>query len=90
MKRAEIIAKGKVQGVGFRNFVYEKAIYLRLNGFTLNLDNGDVRTVVEGEEENIDSLLNYIKKGNGISIVNEVLITWNSPTGEFHDFKIKR
>ncbi len=90
MDRAEIIAKGKVQGVGFRNFVYSTAINLKLNGYTLNLKNGDVETIVEGEKEIIEKLILIIKKGNSLSIVENVEIIWNSPTGEFQDFVIRR
>ncbi|NBU97929.1 MAG: acylphosphatase [Spirochaetia bacterium] len=90
MERAEIIAKGKVQGVGFRNFVYSTAINLKLKGYTLNLKNGDVQTIVEGEKEVIEKLILFIKKGNTLSIVENVEIIWNSPTGEFRDFVIRR
>jgi len=90
LERAEIIAKGKVQGVGFRNFVYSTAINLKLKGYTLNLKNGDVQTIVEGEKEVIEKLILFIKKGNTLSIVENVEIIWNSPTGEFRDFVIRR
>ena len=90
MERAEIIAKGKVQGVGFRNFVYSTAIELDLKGYTLNLKSGDVQTIVEGEIEIIEKLISFIKKGNALSIVKEIEVVWNSPTGEFQEFVIKR
>jgi acylphosphatase len=90
MERAEILAKGKVQGVGFRNFVYNSAINLDLKGYTFNLKNGDVQTLVEGEKEIIEKLILLLKKGNTLSIVEEVEVIWNSPTGEFQDFVVKR
>jgi acylphosphatase len=90
MERAEILAKGKVQGVGFRNFVYISAINLDLKGYTFNLKNGDVQTLVEGEKEIIEKLILLLKKGNTLSIVEEVEVIWNSPTGEFQDFVVKR
>ena len=51
MERAKITAKGKVQGVGFRNFIYIIAFESNLLGYTTNLKNGDVETVI------IDALL---------------------------------
>ena len=81
MERAEIIAKGRVQGVGFRNYVYINAIDLDLKGYTFNLKNGNVQTLVEGKKEIIEKLIKFIKKGN---------VSWNTPTGEFQDFVIKR
>lgn len=90
MERAKIIAKGKVQGVGFRNFVYIYAFESGLKGYTTNLKNGDVETVVEGEKSLVESLIKHIEEGPILSKVEEVLVEWNPPTGEFHDFKVKR
>jgi acylphosphatase len=90
MERAKITAKGKVQGVGFRNFIYIIAFESNLLGYTANLKNGDVETVVEGEKPVIESLIQSIREGNILSRVDEVLVEWNPPTGEFHDFKVKR
>lgn len=90
MERAKIIAKGKVQGVGFRNFVYIHAFESGLKGYTTNLRNGDVETIVEGERPLIESLIMNIKDGPILSKVDEVSVEWNPPTGEFHDFKVKR
>ena len=39
---AQIIAKGLVQGVGFRWFVEREAKQLNLDGYVKNLYNGDV------------------------------------------------
>ena len=90
MERAKIIARGRVQGVGFRNFVYIIAFESNLKGYTTNLKNGDVETVVEGEKETINSLIASIHEGPILAKVNEVIVEWSSPTGEFHDFKVKR
>jgi len=90
MERARIIASGKVQGVGFRNFIYINAFELNLKGYTTNLKNGDVETIVEGEKNNIEALIKTIREGNILSKVADVRVEWNSPTGEFHDFKVKR
>jgi acylphosphatase len=59
-------------------------------GYTTNLKNGDVETVVEGEKPVIESLIQSIREGNILSRVDEVLVEWNPPKGEFHDFKVKR
>lgn len=90
MERAKIIARGKVQGVGFRNFVYIIAFESGLKGYTTNLKNGDVETVVEGEKVKIENLITSIHEGPILAKVTEVIVEWNPPTGEFHDFKVKR
>jgi acylphosphatase len=44
---------GKVQGVGFRYFVKQKADLLGIKGFVRNLVNGSVYVEAEGESEKL-------------------------------------
>lgn len=64
MFRYSIIARGKVQGVGFRFFCQLNASSLNLTGFAKNLYNGDVEIEVQGEKEKIDFFISKIKEGN--------------------------
>jgi acylphosphatase len=89
MERAEIIAKGLVQGVGFRYYVLRAARELGLKGFTQNLFTGEVITVVEGERYLIEDLFNKIKVGPPFADVKTASIKWESPKNEFHTFEIK-
>lgn len=72
MKRYRFRFYGRVQGVGFRYFVYTKAVLLNLNGYVKNLDDGSVEAEVEGAEENIFEFLSQVFKGNGISRVDDL------------------
>ncbi|MCX7695368.1 MAG: acylphosphatase [Caloramator sp.] len=72
MKRYRFKFYGRVQGVGFRYFVYTKAYTLGLNGFVKNLDDGTVEAEVEGEEEKILRFLELILKGNGILRIDDI------------------
>ncbi|MGH7332984.1 MAG: acylphosphatase, partial [Candidatus Rokuibacteriota bacterium] len=38
MVAAEIVVEGRVQGVGFRNYVQRKAALLGLNGYVMNMN----------------------------------------------------
>jgi acylphosphatase len=87
--RAEIIAEGLVQGVGFRYYVYRCAARLGLKGFTKNLYSGEVLTVVEGEKFKIEELFNMIKTGPQFAHVKRCTIAWTSYNGEFSVFEIK-
>lgn len=73
MKRYNFRFFGRVQGVGFRYFVYTKAVLLSLNGYVKNLDDGSVEAEVEGEEKKIFEFLSLVLKGNGISRVDDVI-----------------
>lgn len=49
-QRLEIVLRGRVQGVGFRPFVYRLATHAHLSGWVRN-ENGQLRIQVQGETE---------------------------------------
>jgi acylphosphatase len=87
--RAEIIASGLVQGVGFRYYIYRNAEALGVKGYTQNLYSGEVLTVVEGEKFQIEDLFNKIKIGPSHSSVKNCRIIWHDYKNEFTSFEIK-
>ena len=88
LKRAEIIAKGLVQGVGFRWFVLRNAQKLNLKGYTKNLMTGEVYSVIEGPKHLVEELFNQIKKGPMHADVRDISIKWTEPKNEFTTFEI--
>ncbi len=88
-KRAEIIAKGLVQGVGFRYFIMKNAEALNLKGFAKNLFSGEVLTTVEGNKSSIEELFNKIKIGPSHSSVNDCKIIWREFKNEFNSFEMR-
>jgi len=56
LRRMRIVARGTVQGVGFRPFVYRLATGLRLTGWVNNTAHG-VYIEVEGPQERLDEFL---------------------------------
>ena len=89
-KAARFIVKGTVQGVFFRQFVKENASKLNLTGFVRNLTGGDCEILVEGTQESIDRLSNFVKKGPKHSQIRQVQIEEKKWSGNFKDFKILR
>ena len=59
--RRGILFSGRVQKVGFRLEVQELANRLGLTGFCENLENGDVRLQLQGEENRIRYLVWFMK-----------------------------
>ncbi len=89
LKRAEIIANGLVQGVGFRYFVYRNAKEIGINGYVQNLGSGEVLTVVEGQIALIEELFKRIKIGPSHAYVKNCNIVWGKIKNEFNDFEIR-
>jgi acylphosphatase len=89
LSRAEILASGFVQGVGFRYFVVRQAEKLGLKGFTENLYSGEVLTVVEGDQGLIEELFKQIKIGPSRAQVRNAFIKWSDYRNEFTKFEIR-
>jgi acylphosphatase len=54
---------GRVQGVGYRDFVRRRAAALGLNGFTRNLDDGRVEVYATGPEPDLSELRGALHQG---------------------------
>lgn len=70
MVRKYIIFYGRVQGVGFRFYAVNMASHLGLTGWVCNLYDGTVEMEVQGREEQIDQLIQYLKERRFINITD--------------------
>ena len=60
MKRYEILFKGRVQSVGFRYTSKLIADKLNLTGTVENLNDGNVKCFIQGNDDSIDRFLNEL------------------------------
>ena len=88
-KRLHATIHGKVQAVSFRYFTMRAAKPLGITGWVRNRFNGTVEMVMEGEEHDLEKLLEIVKNGPPSSHVSIVDHTWETATGEFNIFKIR-
>jgi acylphosphatase len=86
---AEILVEGRVQGVGYRNYVQRKAAQLGLAGYVMNLKDGRVRIRVEGNRDTIEELARELTKGPPLALVENLDVTWRPPSGRFNSFGIR-
>lgn len=89
-KRLHAIVSGRVQGVGFRYFTQQQAVKLGLNGWVRNRWNGTVEVTAEGTQEQLETLLQAIRRGPRTGTTQEVKSSWRAATGEFQRFRIRR
>ncbi len=89
MQRAEIIAKGEVQKVGYRDVVQEIARKFGIVGYVETLEDGDVKIVAEGKEEILRKFAEAIKIKKDFIEVRETKVSFKPATEEFKLFKIK-
>lgn len=84
------VVRGRVQAVGFRQFVFREARTLRLTGWVRNGDDGrSVEVVAEGPRAALESLLALIREGPRLARVEAVDAVWSEAAGRFDRFEIR-
>ena len=63
---------GRVQGVGFRAFVWRAAATLGVSGWTRNCFDGTVEALVRGPAETLDLFEQQLRQGPRLSRVDRV------------------
>ena len=63
MKKIHIVVTGKVQGVGFRYWLYQIANEKNVYGWVKNKNTNEVEAVLIGEDKNVDELIKLVRKG---------------------------
>jgi acylphosphatase len=87
--RLHALVEGRVQGVGYRQFVFEIASMLNLKGWVRNRRDGSVEVIAEGPREILDKLFTALHKGPRMSYVTGVHPQWLAATGEFASFQVR-
>lgn len=87
--RLHAVVEGRVQGVGFRNFVLERAQELNLTGWVRNTFEGNVEVTAEGSRTDLEALLMKLRTGPRAAYVTDVTFEWTSPAGEFKNFNVR-
>ncbi|MEX2162018.1 MAG: acylphosphatase [Anaerolineales bacterium] len=81
--------EGRVQGVGFRYFVRQRASALPIAGWVRNMSDGRVEMLAEGRREDLEALLDAVKRGPTGSLVTEVKVEWRPASGGFTGFAVR-
>jgi acylphosphatase len=80
---------GRVQGVGFRYFVSDRAAAEGVNGYVANLDDGRVEAVIEGDAESVERMERALRRGPIGARVEDVQIEPLPPSGRPTGFVIR-
>lgn len=80
---------GRVQGVFFRDSVARWARELRLAGYVRNRRDGAVEVRAEGERQQLEKLVGYLKVGPPAARVDEVITSWSEYTGNYSSFSVR-
>ena len=64
--------RGVVQGVGFRHATVRKAHSLGITGWVANLDDGSVEAMLQGPADQVDLMLEWMRRGPPSARVTEL------------------
>lgn len=84
------IIRGRVQGVGFRNFVFKQAVSLHLSGRVRNLPDGSVEVFANGDRAVLMQLVELLWKGPLFAKVSDVYSQWDQPQTLYQGFEVTR
>ncbi len=74
-------ARGRVQGVFFRDSVRREAARLGLSGWVRNSRDGTVEGTFEGGEQAIEAMVEFVREGPGMAEVSDLELTDEEPLG---------
>lgn len=84
MQTKQLIVTGRVQGVGFRNFIEFKARQFTINGWVRNRRDGSVEAMIQGTPENIAAMISSAHHGPPQASVTSVTVSDGS--GDYSKF----
>lgn len=88
---AKIGITGRVQGVGFRPFIYRTAVRNGLTGYVINLGDAGVEVVAEGSEAQVKRFLDGVRRdAPEVSEIDEITCEFKPYRSRFVDFRIDK
>ena len=87
-KRVHLLISGRVQGVYFRQGTMEVAEKNNVLGRVRNLQDDRVEAILEGNDSNVDAVIEWAHFGPAGAVVKELKITEENYVGEFSEFEI--
>jgi acylphosphatase len=79
--RRRVVARGRVQGVFFRDSTRRRAESLGVSGWVTNRSDGAVEAVFEGEPDAVEAMVAYAREGPGNASVAELEVAEEEPEG---------
>jgi acylphosphatase len=82
MIRRRVVVSGQVQGVFFRDTCQRRARAYGVTGWVRNCPDGTVEAVFEGESEDVEAMIEWVRKGPPAAQVDRVAVTEEQAVGE--------
>lgn len=89
IKTYKILLSGRVQGVGYRYFIQEKAEKYEIAGYVRNIADNNVEIVCQGQQDMMEIFIAYAKKGPAFAHVTRFIINEIKEPAAYTGFKIE-
>jgi len=89
VKSVYLVIGGRVQGVGYRYFARYKADELQIFGWVRNTPEGKVEIEAEGELQNLETFIDWIKIGPSRAIIQSFSVSDIALPRNFKTFTIR-
>lgn len=88
MIEMQCVVTGKVQRVGYRDYVAEAAKELSLVGLVKNNTDGSVFVLAQGEPESLRQMVEYLHEGSVLAEVTGVAVEWGTAKKTYDEFSV--
>lgn len=82
MRARLVVISGRVQGVGYRDWMVSTAQTLGVEGWVRNIHGGGVEALVYGETDAVEELLRACRRGPRFASVSRIEESWAEPPTE--------
>ena len=84
-----LVISGRVQGVGFRYFVRQKALEMQISGWVKNTSDGKLEIEAEGENQDLYAFIEWMRIGPSRAIIRSFSNSEITPIRNFTNFIIR-
>jgi acylphosphatase len=79
--RKRVVARGRVQGVFFRDSTRREARSAGVAGWVTNRSDGAVEAVFEGDDDAVERMVAFVRRGPGHASVEDLEVHDEEPEG---------
>lgn len=90
MQEIQCVVKGRVQGVGYRDYVSVAAKECDVLGYVQNKPDGTVMVCAQGTQSALKDFIEYLHEGSVVARVDGISVVWQSSEVLYDDFSISR
>ena len=87
--RKRVVVHGRVQGVGFRYSVRQRAASAGVAGWVRNCADGSVEAVFEGDDDAVERVVEWMREGPRGAAVQDVEVSEEDGSEELGGFEVR-